>query len=704
MFEPKYPKGHLSKLIIGDKKNNIGICTLWSPPQYIIKNIKNDSFAIAGQLVTKNQGISAMIRNCLLHGAITDIVVTGADLTGTKQALKNLIIKGVDENHKIIEAENAQIEKEIPMEAINLFRENITIHESDYITNELLENLHKNRRYVNENELDFPEHEIEIPKTFPSEGILYSVREKYIADAWPEILLQIRKFGELKPSRHGEMQELHQLSVEITDEDTHNIRWNEDFTFSKEELENYYPQVCTKNPLADVEYTYGQRIFDYLGVDQINYVLDVLKKDLSSRYAYVSLWNPSIDSVSHKDQPCLTALNFLVKDGDKLNMSAWIRSNDIWGAWPSNAFALRRLQENIAKELNLKVGSLVTNSMSTHIYSNCFEDADELIKKREKRCLEKDKRGNLIIYVSEGKISVIHRDSSGNELGVYEGYNAINLINTLLNEKIIGNLPHATYIGREIQKAEIALEKGIEYKQDQKLNLLTSGGKKGYLIVLDGTDGSGKATQTKLLFERLKKEGFDVEYISFPRYGKGSATLVGDYLSGKFGKPDEVKPKVASIFYACDRYGASFKMKEWLAQGKIIICDRYVSANMGHQAGKIQNLEKRDKFLEWLNELEFEIFEIPKPDINFLLDMPTEVGQKLSETKWTSDYIQGTKRDIHEVDIDHLKHSKEAYNYVAKKFNWITINCAPDRTIDSLKTPEQIHEEILRHLKQCLGL
>lgn len=227
---------------------------------------------------------------------------------------------------------------------------------------------------------------------------------------------------------------------------------------------------------------------------------------------------------------------------------------------------------------------------------------------------------------------------------------------------------------------------------------------KGKLIVLDGTDGSGKATQTKLLFEKLKQDGLEVEYISFPRYGKGSATLVGDYLSGKFGKPDEVKPEVASIFYACDRYVASFKMKEWLTQGKLVICDRYVSANMGHQAGKIEDSEKRDKFLEWLDHLEFEIFEIPRPDINFLLDMPTEVGQKLSAEKWTPDYVQGGKRDLHESDINHLKHSKKAYNHVAEKFKWKIIKCAPDGTINSLKTPEQIHQEIRHHLSEKLGI
>lgn len=226
--------------------------------------------------------------------------------------------------------------------------------------------------------------------------------------------------------------------------------------------------------------------------------------------------------------------------------------------------------------------------------------------------------------------------------------------------------------------------------------------KKGKLIVIDGTDGSGKGTQTNLLIERLKKEGHNVMLADFPQYGKRSATMTEDYLNGKFGTPEEVGAYRASIFYACDRFEASFGMREHLEKDGIIISNRYVSANMGHQAGKIKNIKERDNFLNWLNELEFEIFKIPKPDLTTLLYMPVEVGQKLVDRKGNREYVGGIKRDIHEKDLNHLKDAAEAYKYVAEKNSWPIINCAPDGTLNSLRSIENIHEELYNIIKKNL--
>ena len=222
---------------------------------------------------------------------------------------------------------------------------------------------------------------------------------------------------------------------------------------------------------------------------------------------------------------------------------------------------------------------------------------------------------------------------------------------------------------------------------------------KGKLIVIDGTDGSGKATQTNLLVEKLKKKGKKVELIDFPRYGQKSAGLVEEYLNGKFGTAEEVGPYKASIFYAVDRYAASSKIKKWLSEGKIVISNRYASSNMGHKAGKIKDLKERDKFLRWLEELEFVIFGIPKPDVNILLYMSPEIGQKLVDKKGHRDYVNGTKKDIHESDINHLKDAAEAYKYVAKKFDWIVIDCAPE---GRLKTIEEIQNLVLDKLKNII--
>ena len=221
----------------------------------------------------------------------------------------------------------------------------------------------------------------------------------------------------------------------------------------------------------------------------------------------------------------------------------------------------------------------------------------------------------------------------------------------------------------------------------------------GKLIVISGTDGSGKGTQTKLLVKRLKQENYPVEVTDFPQYGQKSAALVEEYLNGKFGTADEVGPYRGSIFYACDRYEASFRMHKWLKEGKIIVSNRYVSANMGHQAGKIQDLAERDKFLNWLEDLEYNIFGIPRPDKNILLYMPPEVAQKLVDEKGHRDYIGGHKRDIHEDDLPHLKNAASAYSYVAKKYNWTTINCAKD---NKALPRETIHEMVWNEVKKII--
>ncbi len=223
---------------------------------------------------------------------------------------------------------------------------------------------------------------------------------------------------------------------------------------------------------------------------------------------------------------------------------------------------------------------------------------------------------------------------------------------------------------------------------------------KGKLIVIEGTDGSGKGTQSKLLYDRLKKEGHVVELVEFPQYGKPSAEMVGEYLNGKFGTAEEVGPYRASILYAVDRYAASKQMKEWLGQGKIIICNRYVSANKGHQAGKLKDHDKIDKFLEWINELEYDIFAIPRPDKLLLLYMPCEMGQKLVEKKGHRDYVGGNKKDIHEADIDHLKDAEKAYRYVAEKEKWSIIDCSDG---DKPKSIEEIQTLVYDCIKPMLN-
>lgn len=224
--------------------------------------------------------------------------------------------------------------------------------------------------------------------------------------------------------------------------------------------------------------------------------------------------------------------------------------------------------------------------------------------------------------------------------------------------------------------------------------------KNGKLVVIDGTDGSGKGTHAGMLIERLTREHRRVQLADFPQYGKASAYFVEKYLRGEYGTAESVGAYRASLFYALDRYDASFGMREWLNQGGIIISNRYVSSNMGHQAGKIADPAEREKCVEWLKELEYGMLAMPKPNANILLYVPPEIGQKLVDEKSAREYTHGKKRDIHEADIAHLRAASESYLEVARTEGWKVIDCMlpGGKTVEQIRSKADIHEEIYAHL------
>lgn len=207
---------------------------------------------------------------------------------------------------------------------------------------------------------------------------------------------------------------------------------------------------------------------------------------------------------------------------------------------------------------------------------------------------------------------------------------------------------------------------------------------RGKFIVIDGTDGAGKATQTALLVERLKSAGHEVATTDFPQYGKKSAGLVEEYLNGKYGSVNDVDSRIASIFFAADRYDASFQMKQWLAEGKIVISNRYVTANMGHQGAQIADPTARKEFIQWLYDLEYGLFKIPKPDLNIILHVSPEISQQLVDAKGHRDYVGGQKRDILEADLNHLRAAEQTYLDIAVGYpGFQLIECVRDGQIMS---------------------
>ena len=222
----------------------------------------------------------------------------------------------------------------------------------------------------------------------------------------------------------------------------------------------------------------------------------------------------------------------------------------------------------------------------------------------------------------------------------------------------------------------------------------------GKLFVIDGTDGSGKQTQFQKLQERLTKEGISYKTVSFPNYDSPSSSLVKMYLSGEFGEhAKDVSPYIASTFYAADRY-ATFKkgLEKYYEDGGIILADRYTTANMVHQAGKIADEKEREKFLDWLWDFEFNLYGLPVPTKAFFLNMPPDFAMKLMENR-ENKFTHETKKDIHERDKSHIIDSYNAACGLVDKYDWYEVKCVKDGKIRSI---EDIHDEIFEELKKYL--
>ena len=219
----------------------------------------------------------------------------------------------------------------------------------------------------------------------------------------------------------------------------------------------------------------------------------------------------------------------------------------------------------------------------------------------------------------------------------------------------------------------------------------------GKLIVFEGTDGSGKSTQFRLMAQRLTEENVEFRRLVFPRYENESSALIRMYLGGQFGtKPSDVNAYAASAFYAVDRY-ASYKQDwgKWYEDGGLILSDRYTTSNAVHQASK-ETGENRDAFLKWLYEFEYEKLGLPRPDLTIYLDVPTDFTEKLMRHR---EQDTGTKADIHEQDTEYLNTCRRTGRAAAEFYGWTVIDCVKDGQMRSI---EDIHEEIYRHVSACL--
>ena len=225
---------------------------------------------------------------------------------------------------------------------------------------------------------------------------------------------------------------------------------------------------------------------------------------------------------------------------------------------------------------------------------------------------------------------------------------------------------------------------------------------KNHFIVLEGIDGSGKATQSDLLIKKLEEDGYTVRKIDFPRYEDNFfGQFIGDCIAGKHGDFVNTDPYITSVLYGADRWESKKQIKEWLKKDYIVVADRYVGSNQIHQGGKIKDSAERKKFLQWLEKMEYEVFKLPRPGLLVFLDMKVDLSLSLLNKQDLEEksYLQGAA-DLLEASRDYLSNSRQAALKIGQnRDNWRQVSCYKEEVI---RSREEIHDEVYSLVKKFL--
>lgn len=470
---------HFRELLkIGNLKSNVGVATLWTRADKIYKNLKTSSYAVVGQLYSQ-AGVNFIVRNVLSNPKLRYIVVCGQEskIEKSGQALINLKQRGVNTNNLILGTKSGYLDKEIPLKAIKDFRQGVEIIDLRGVFNpkkiqRVIESLPAKGPFSQPQTFPNPQ----FPKSqFPNDRTSEKIKGKTIAAVWLQLLKFVMRFGNDEMTNYTTVAwEVPNLIAVVTEEDPFLPQLEPYLNLTKKEIAVYVKEeFMSKKVTGEKYYTYGERLRAMRPgkIDQIKIIVKKLKKDSNDRGAIAVLWDVKKDNQALRN-PCLISVQGKIIKG-VLDLTAHFRSNDIFGAWPLNAFGLRAVQFEIAKKLKAKVGILTTISSCAHIYQERFRQAEEIIKKYgQKMPCEWDPRGNFVIKIEEGKIKVLHFSPDGSRLlEEFGGKTSREVFDQIIKALGVSQISHAFDLGAELQKAEIALKLKIPYNQDQPLKL-----------------------------------------------------------------------------------------------------------------------------------------------------------------------------------------------------------------------------------------
>ncbi len=495
LYQPEKYKVYLGR------GRTIGLCTVWNEPELVFNRSKiiQDKVAILGTLYSR-QGVNVILRNLALNPQISQLYIWGnGTLSNTqfgvagRSILENIWTNGV-ETDGTVKGTQFKLEKEIDPAVVEKIRANVKLmNVSDEQLATIETKLQRNETTAAYMPLvRFPDHEAETADVFPSETVGWLARGQTVLETWSRVVERIIRYGVIKGTQYGYQQrELIGVTWVISNENAEqpNLALAADWpdslrqTVGAEEtsIKEYFNVFLSPEAPEGLAYTYGNRLMRYpYGKEVIDQIAEVIKKQLraspDSRRTVATTMVPSIDKDS-KEPPCLTQIQALQTNG-QLHLLATFRSHDIFKAGVPNAFGLRRLQQSIADDLGFTLGNLQITSQSAHIYEQDWEDAFKLARcqfwERQPSLAfnpetQADPRGNFIISIAGETITAMLQSPTGEELLRLEGPSAKAVGKKIAQLELVSRSDHLVDVALELQKAEIAMRRGLTYRQDQPL-------------------------------------------------------------------------------------------------------------------------------------------------------------------------------------------------------------------------------------------
>ena len=500
-----------NQLICG--QGQIAVVSGWTEAKSIARHLDPTDYAVVGQLYSPTRGISFLFRNLLANPHVHVLIAVSATKADANAGAIQVLVDFFNNGFKLGKSDTGRecwvitsekvgyIDIEIEEAALSLLRESVVCWEAASIAS-AVENVKRQVATI-ASAVDFSEGTamkpwakpqtfptVEIESTiFPGHRYGHRIEGETIAEAWIKLLHRIRTTGTLRPTGYdGQWQELIDLMVVVTDEPPNFYFPDPNFLpLDRPFLEEYIPQILEDAPYQEgVKYTYGQRMRSWFGRDQIKEVIAKLIDEVDAASAVINLWDSGGNLVrradgssdhEHKGSPCINHIWLRVVDSE-LSLTATLRSNDMFSAWPANAMGLRALQRYIRDEIcgrsdyNLTMGPLVTLSQSAHLYDDTFENVDQLIDRQYAGIAKiqnySDPVGNFLIEVTGDRIKVSRTTSgSGEIVGCYSGKHPLPLMRQIYADAPAIDPTHIGYLGVELEKARRAIEFGAIYVQDK---------------------------------------------------------------------------------------------------------------------------------------------------------------------------------------------------------------------------------------------